>query len=60
LNTNVLRLALQRMRELEQSQASSVRSPPIGNKGCGFCSALGGDIVSHVTGLGDAPRIARR
>ena len=58
LNTNVLRLALTRMKEWE-AQGEQYEVCCIGNKGLGFMQRLGANIVSQVTGLGDAPRLER-
>jgi F-type H+-transporting ATPase subunit gamma len=58
LNTNVLRLALASMKEWE-AQGESFEVCCIGNKGLGFMQRLGANIVSHVTGLGDAPQMER-
>jgi F-type H+-transporting ATPase subunit gamma len=55
LNTNALRLALNKIRELQAG--GNVRLTAIGNKGFGFLQRFGGEIVSHVTGLGDTPRL---
>jgi F-type H+-transporting ATPase subunit gamma len=58
MNTNVLRLATQKLRELE---ASSIPSDVvvIGSKGAGFLSRIGARIVSQVVQLGDTPRLER-
>ncbi|MCX7140265.1 MAG: F0F1 ATP synthase subunit gamma [Proteobacteria bacterium] len=58
LNTNVLRMALGRMREWE-SQGESFEVCCIGNKGLGFMQRLGANVVSHVVGLGDKPHMER-
>jgi len=58
LNTNVLRMALTKMREWE-SQGESVEVCCIGNKGLGFMQRLGANVVSHVVGLGDRPHMER-
>ena len=52
LNTNVQRLALNKMKEWE-AQGESFEVCCIGNKGMGFMQRLGANIVSHVTQLGD-------
>jgi F-type H+-transporting ATPase subunit gamma len=56
LNTNVLRMVLAQMKELEKN-GSEIRVTPIGNKGFSFMSRIGANIQSHLIGLGDAPRI---
>jgi len=58
LNTNVLRMALVKMREWE-SQGESFEVCCIGNKGLGFMQRLGANVVSHVIGLGDKPHMER-
>jgi len=58
LNTNVLRMALSKMRELE-AQGESFEVCCIGNKGLGFMQRLGANVVSHVVGLGDKPHMER-
>ena len=56
LNTNVLRLALNNIREWE-AQGEQIEACAIGNKGFGFLQRLGANVVSHVTGLGDRPHM---
>jgi F-type H+-transporting ATPase subunit gamma len=56
LNTNALRLTLNKVREL-QGEGAHVRLTAIGNKGFTFLQRFGGEIVSHVTALGDTPRM---
>jgi F-type H+-transporting ATPase subunit gamma len=56
LNTNVLRLAVNRMKEIEGTGAG-IRVSPIGNKGFSFMTRIGARIQSHLTGLGDTPRV---
>ncbi|GBG13754.1 F-type H+-transporting ATPase subunit gamma [Novimethylophilus kurashikiensis] len=56
LNTNVLRLSLNKMKEWESS-GKKVSVSAIGNKGLGFMSRIGGNVRSQVTGLGDAPHM---
>lgn len=58
MNTNVLRIALARIRELERSGAS-VRVSAIGNKGFGFMQRVNANVVSHLTGLGDTPHLEK-
>jgi F-type H+-transporting ATPase subunit gamma len=58
LNTNVLRLALARVKEW-QAEGRDVRFTAIGNKGFGFMQRFGGNIVSHLTGVGDTPHLDR-
>jgi F-type H+-transporting ATPase subunit gamma len=56
LNTNLLRQVLGRMRDSETRKVG-IEATAIGNKGFGFLQRLGARIVSHVTGLGDTPRM---
>lgn len=56
LNTNALRLALNKIKELE-AQGEEIEVCTIGTRGLGFMQRLGAKIVSHVTGLGDKPNL---
>jgi F-type H+-transporting ATPase subunit gamma len=56
LNTNVLRLSLNQMKAWE-SEGKGVAVTAIGNKGFGFMGRVGAKVMSHVTGLGDAPHM---
>jgi F-type H+-transporting ATPase subunit gamma len=58
LNTNVLRLALTKIREW-QSEGEEIEACAIGNKGLGFMQRLGANVVSQVTGLGDRPHMEK-
>jgi F-type H+-transporting ATPase subunit gamma len=58
LNTNVLRLALNNIRQWE-SEGEQIDACAIGGKGLGFLQRLGVNVVSHVTGLGDRPQMDR-
>ncbi len=58
LNTNVLRRALNEIRTWE-TEGNHVDACCIGNKGLGFMSRLGTQVISQVTGLGDAPNMER-
>jgi F-type H+-transporting ATPase subunit gamma len=58
LNTNVLRLALSRMREWEAA-GEEIEACAIGNKGLGFLQRLGVNVVSQVTALGDRPHMEK-
>jgi F-type H+-transporting ATPase subunit gamma len=58
LNTNALRLALTKIRDFD-GEGRKVQLTVLGNKGFSFLQRFGGNIVSHVTGLGDAPRMDR-
>jgi len=56
LNTNVQRLALNRMKEWE-AEGESFEVCCLGNKGLGFMQRLGANIVSQATQLGDRPQM---
>ncbi|EXI92878.1 MAG: F-ATPase gamma subunit [Candidatus Accumulibacter sp. BA-94] len=58
LNTNVLRLALTKMKEWD-AEGKKLRVTAIGNKGLGFMQRAGASIVSQLTGLGDTPHLER-
>ncbi|MCO6433199.1 F0F1 ATP synthase subunit gamma [Nitrosomonas nitrosa] len=58
LNTNVLRKALNQMRAWE-AEGEQIEVCCIGNKGLGFMSRIGANVISQVTGLGDTPNIER-
>ena len=58
LNTNVLRLALNRMKEWG-AQGEEFEVCAIGNRGLGFMQRLGATVVSHVVGLGDRPHMEK-
>jgi len=58
LNTNVLRMALAKMKAWE-AEGEQIEACCIGNKGLGFMSRLGANVVSHVVGLGDAPHLEK-
>jgi F-type H+-transporting ATPase subunit gamma len=56
LNTNLLRLVLNQMREWE-GQGIGMQVTAIGNKGLGFFSRMGADVVSHAVQLGDKAQL---
>ena len=58
LNTNVLRLALSKMKEWD-AEGKKLRVTAIGNKGLGFMQRAGANIVSQLTGLGDTPHLEK-
>lgn len=58
LNTNVLRLAVNQMKDWE-SGGKGVMVCPIGNKGLGFMNRLGANVKSNLVGLGDTPHIEK-
>jgi F-type H+-transporting ATPase subunit gamma len=57
LNTNVLRLAFNQMKEWDTKGLKEVRVTAIGNKGFSFMQRAGAKLVSHVVGLGDTPHL---
>jgi F-type H+-transporting ATPase subunit gamma len=58
LNTNILRMSTQRLRELE-SAGTKVQVTAIGNKGLGFMQRINAKVVSHLVLLGDQPHMER-
>jgi F-type H+-transporting ATPase subunit gamma len=58
LNTNVLRLAVNRMKSLE-AEGKRIAICAIGNKGLGFMNRLGAEVKSQVIGLGDVPHVEK-
>jgi len=58
LNSNLLRLAVTKMKEFE-SKGNKIQATCIGNKGLGFMQRSGAKVVSHVTGLGDTPHLEK-
>jgi F-type H+-transporting ATPase subunit gamma len=58
LNTNVLRMLTQRMREIE-GQGARVQITAIGNKGLGFMQRINAKVVSQIVHLGDTPHLEK-
>jgi len=58
MNTNILRLAMNKMKEWE-TEGEEIDVCTLGNKGLGFMQRLGANIVSQVTGLGDKPHMEK-
>ncbi|MBX3617206.1 F0F1 ATP synthase subunit gamma [Nitrosomonas sp.] len=58
LNTNVLRKALNQMKRWE-AEGEQLEVCCIGNKGLGFMSRIGANVISQVIALGDTPDIAK-
>jgi F-type H+-transporting ATPase subunit gamma len=56
LNTNVLRLAVNQMKNWE-TEGKTIAVSAIGNKGLGFMTRIGAEVKSHLTGLGDVPHL---
>ncbi len=57
LNTNILRMAVHRMKELQAGGVDDVRVTCVGSRGLGFMQRLGAKVVSHVIALGDTPHL---
>jgi F-type H+-transporting ATPase subunit gamma len=58
MNTNILRAALLKFKELEQ-QGKTIEASAIGSKGLGFLNRLKAKTVSQVTHLGDTPHLEK-
>jgi F-type H+-transporting ATPase subunit gamma len=58
LNTNILRLALGRMKEWEAG-GKQLQVTAIGNKGFSFMQRAGARVASHLIGLGDTPHLEK-
>ena len=58
LNSNLLRLAVSRMKEWDAKNAKT-QATCIGNKGFGFMQRAGVPVVSHVIGMGDTPHLEK-
>ncbi|TXI74356.1 MAG: F0F1 ATP synthase subunit gamma [Dokdonella sp.] len=58
LNTNVLRLALGKMKEWD-AEGKKLKVTAIGNKGLGFMQRAGASVVSQLVGLGDTPHLEK-
>ncbi|MGO3740694.1 F0F1 ATP synthase subunit gamma [Kerstersia sp.] len=58
LNTNVMRLVLNRLRELEAANVKT-QFTAFGNKGLSLLTRLGVNLVSQEVQLGDAPNLER-
>ena len=56
MNTNVLRLVTNKLRELQDAGVAT-DAVAIGGKGLGFLGRVGAKVVSHATGLGDTPHL---
>ncbi len=59
VNTNVLRIALNNLKEWEGKGCRDIRVSAIGSKGLGFMQRLGARVVSNVTQLGDTPHLEK-
>jgi F-type H+-transporting ATPase subunit gamma len=58
LNTNILRLALGRMKEWD-AEGKALQVTAVGNKGFGFMQRAGARVVSHVVAIGDTPHLEK-
>ena len=58
LNTNLLRLALSRMKEWD-SEGKKLQVTAVGNRGLGFMMRAGANVISQVVALGDTPHLER-
>ena len=58
LNANVLRLVVGKLKEFD-AKGLSYQLTCVGNKGLGFSQRAGANVVSQVTGLGDAPHLEK-
>jgi F-type H+-transporting ATPase subunit gamma len=58
MNTNILRMITQRMREMETAGAK-IQVTAIGNKGLGFMQRINARVVSQITQLGDSPHLEK-
>ena len=58
LNSNVLRLAVSRMKEWD-AEGKTLQVSAVGNKGLGFMMRAGANLVSQVVALGDTPHLER-
>lgn len=56
LNTNVLRMSVNKMQEWESAN-NNVSVSAIGNKSFAFMTRMGANVNSHITGLGDVPHM---
>jgi F-type H+-transporting ATPase subunit gamma len=58
LNTNALRLLTAKVKEW-QEEGRKVRFTAFGNKGFAFLQRVGGEVVSHLTHMGDTPHLEK-
>jgi F-type H+-transporting ATPase subunit gamma len=58
LNTNVLRLSLNQMKEWE-TEGKDISVSTIGNKSLGFMTRVGANVKSNIIGLGDVPELEK-
>lgn len=58
MNTNVLRLVTNKLREVE-GQGCKIQAVAIGNKGLGFLNRIGAKVVAQAVHLGDTPYLEK-
>jgi F-type H+-transporting ATPase subunit gamma len=58
MNTNVLRLVTNKLREVE-GQGCKIQAVAIGNKGLGFLNRIGARVAAQVVHLGDTPHLEK-
>jgi F-type H+-transporting ATPase subunit gamma len=58
LNTNAFRMVVTQMKQWEAAGVG-IDVTAIGNKGLGFMQRLGANVVSQLTGIGDAPHMEK-
>lgn len=58
MNTNVLRLVTNKLREVE-GQGCKIQAVAIGNKGLGFLNRIGARVAAQVVHLGDTPQLEK-
>ncbi len=58
MNTNVLRLVTNKLREVE-GQGCKIETVAIGNKGLGFLNRIGAKVSAQVVQLGDTPHLEK-
>ncbi|MBV8665205.1 MAG: F0F1 ATP synthase subunit gamma [Burkholderiaceae bacterium] len=56
LNTNALRIATSKIRELETA-GNKIEAVAIGNKGLGFLNRIGAKVVAQAVQIGDTPHL---
>jgi F-type H+-transporting ATPase subunit gamma len=56
MNTNILRMVTQAIRELE-TDGNRIETVAIGNKGFSFLNRIGAKVVAHATQIGDSPQL---
>jgi F-type H+-transporting ATPase subunit gamma len=57
MNTNILRMVVNMMRDWQSQGVKDVPVTAIGNRGYGFMQRMGANLISHVTHVGDTPHL---